>query len=106
MDRAAWWAPVHGVTRVKHNLATKPPSIRDLLYTTGNYIKYLIKKKEFWYLLFQEALLQWKSWVVCPLSALCLPPRTQRLLLKWSVPHCTLNVRQEITSLSDPEGIT
>ena len=24
MDRGAWWAPVHGVTRVGHNLVTKP----------------------------------------------------------------------------------
>ena len=24
MDRGAWWAKVHGVARVKHNLATKP----------------------------------------------------------------------------------
>ena len=26
MDRGAWQARVHGVTRVEHNLATKPPS--------------------------------------------------------------------------------
>ena len=25
MDRGAWWATVHGVARVGHNLATKPP---------------------------------------------------------------------------------
>ena len=25
MDRGAWQAPVHGVARVGHNLATKPP---------------------------------------------------------------------------------
>ena len=25
MDRGAWWATVHGVTRVRHNLATKLP---------------------------------------------------------------------------------
>ena len=25
MDRGAWWATVHGVTRVKHDWATKPP---------------------------------------------------------------------------------
>ena len=24
MDRAAWWATVHRVTRVRHDLATKP----------------------------------------------------------------------------------
>ena len=26
MDRGAWQATVHGVTRVRHDLATKPPS--------------------------------------------------------------------------------
>ena len=26
LDRGAWQAPVHGVTRVGHNLATKPPN--------------------------------------------------------------------------------
>jgi len=25
MDRGAWWATVHGVVRVRHDLATKPP---------------------------------------------------------------------------------
>ena len=25
MDRGAWWATVHGITRVGHDLATKPP---------------------------------------------------------------------------------
>ena len=25
MDRKAWWAAVHGVARVGHNLGTKPP---------------------------------------------------------------------------------
>ena len=25
MDRGAWWALVHGVTRVGHDLVTKPP---------------------------------------------------------------------------------
>ena len=25
MDRSAWWATIHGVTRVGHNVATKPP---------------------------------------------------------------------------------
>ena len=24
-DRGAWWATVHGVTRVRHDLVTKPP---------------------------------------------------------------------------------
>ena len=26
MERGAWWATVHGVTRVRHDLVTKPPS--------------------------------------------------------------------------------
>jgi len=26
MNRGAWWTPVHGVTRVRYDLATKPPS--------------------------------------------------------------------------------
>ena len=25
MDRGAWWAIAHGITRVGHDLATKPP---------------------------------------------------------------------------------
>ena len=25
MDRGTWWATVHGVTRVGHDLVTKPP---------------------------------------------------------------------------------
>ena len=25
MDRGGWWVTVHGVTRVRHNLTTKPP---------------------------------------------------------------------------------
>ena len=25
MDRGAWWTTVHGVTRVGHDLVTKPP---------------------------------------------------------------------------------
>jgi len=26
MDRGAWWATVHGVARIGHDLVTKPPS--------------------------------------------------------------------------------
>ena len=28
MDREAWWGTVHGVTRVEHDLETKPPTFR------------------------------------------------------------------------------
>ena len=32
MDRGAWWAMVHGVTKVGHDLANKlPPHLHDLL---------------------------------------------------------------------------
>ena len=30
MDRGGWQATVHGVARVRHNLATKPPPNREL----------------------------------------------------------------------------
>ena len=37
IDRGAWWATVHGVTRVGHDLVTKPPRCpkyfgRQILY--------------------------------------------------------------------------
>ena len=28
MNRGAWWTPVHGVTRVRHNFVTKPPVLQ------------------------------------------------------------------------------
>ena len=31
MDRGAWWATVHGVARVGHDLATKPQHTQLLL---------------------------------------------------------------------------
>ena len=41
MDRGtwwgAWWATVHGVARVEHNLATKPPSLGYKLIGSVNY---------------------------------------------------------------------
>ena len=30
MDRGAWWAIVHGVARVRHDLATKPLRISEV----------------------------------------------------------------------------
>ena len=36
LDRGAWWATAHGVTRVGHDLATKPPpKIHMILPITG-----------------------------------------------------------------------
>ena len=32
MDRGAWWATVHGVTRVGHDLETKSPSFSKRTY--------------------------------------------------------------------------
>jgi len=37
MDRGAWWATVHGVARVEHNSATKPPSLGYKLTGSVNY---------------------------------------------------------------------
>ena len=38
MDRGAWWATVHGVTRVGHDLATEaPPYIYIYIYMTYIY---------------------------------------------------------------------
>ena len=34
MDRGAWRATVHGVARVEHDLATKPPPIKDTIVLT------------------------------------------------------------------------
>ena len=30
MDREAWWATVYAVTRVRYDLANKPPKVRKL----------------------------------------------------------------------------
>ena len=27
MDRGVWWAEVHGIARIRHNLATNPPHV-------------------------------------------------------------------------------
>ena len=40
MDRGAWQATVHGVTRVRHNLVTKPPACLE---------KWILKEKKFNY---------------------------------------------------------
>ena len=32
IDRGAWWAPVHGVTRVRHGLVTKPSAMPYMIY--------------------------------------------------------------------------
>ena len=29
MDRGAWWATVHGLTRVRHDLVTRPPPLHN-----------------------------------------------------------------------------
>ena len=34
MDRGAWRATVYGVARVEHDLATKPPPIKDTVVLT------------------------------------------------------------------------
>ena len=42
MDRGAWQATVHGVTRVRHDLATKPPppaEVGNLISSSSSYSK-------------------------------------------------------------------
>ena len=43
MGRGVWQAPVHGVARVRHNLATKPPP-PPLLHHSSSFIKELETK--------------------------------------------------------------
>ena len=44
MDRGVWRATVHGVTRVRHDLATKPPPPPQIQRegVSPNYLKYLV----------------------------------------------------------------
>ena len=43
MDRGAWQATAHGVARVRHNLATKPPPPQiQREGVSPNYLKYLV----------------------------------------------------------------
>ena len=45
MDRGAWWAIAHGITRVGHNLVTKPPlPDQNVQYTSMLYIQ----RKHLW----------------------------------------------------------
>ena len=41
MDTGAWWATVHGVTRVGHNVVTKPPPHFLSLVLTQHSLKIL-----------------------------------------------------------------
>ena len=38
MDRAAWWAPVHGVAGVGHDLATKTTTIKPCKHKQRTYL--------------------------------------------------------------------
>ena len=44
MDRGTWLAAVHGVTRVGHDLATKPPPPPPIIYMFCHNIKLLLKR--------------------------------------------------------------
>ena len=54
MERGAWRATDHGVARVKHNLATKPPPFNTVMcgYMISNWSGDLITVKEFYFILF------------------------------------------------------
>ena len=36
MDRGAWWVIVHGITIVRHDLATKPPTTITMINSKTN----------------------------------------------------------------------
>ena len=42
-DRGAWWATVHGIARVGHDLATKTPNHQNLLVHLHYYELHLVK---------------------------------------------------------------
>ena len=50
VDRGAWWATVHEVTRVGHDLVTKPPHLYIQIYmythTQTHMMEYYSKKNE------------------------------------------------------------
>jgi len=41
MDRGAWWATVHGVTRVRHDLEINPPPYIYMLMHMLSLLKYM-----------------------------------------------------------------
>ena len=71
MDRRAWWATVHAVQRVRHNLAIKQHFIRGLLSRTGR--------------AFLCSSLLRKSALGGPSSRFCLPRKTLSLGLHFSI---------------------
>ena len=49
MDRGVWWATVHGVTRVGHDLATEPPpSYIKVNFEVAQTVKHLPTMQETW----------------------------------------------------------
>ena len=49
MDRGAWQATVHGVARVRHDLATKPPPPEEMVKKKQNKkgrVKSLLVRKQ------------------------------------------------------------
>ena len=72
MNRGAWWATVHGVTRVRHDLVTKPPqslkgctrenpwSLQMAGFRTWRFvvITWIIYEKDFKRIIF------WVNWII------------------------------------------
>ena len=51
MNRGAWQATVHGVAKVGHNLATKPPPLMDRALRYFYFVKMLLRHQMGWELL-------------------------------------------------------
>ena len=74
MERGAWWATVHGVARVRHDLATKPFLLR-------------VTQMSLWLVFWYRVLLNVKNVVVSHLQDTC-PPLSATRLLHCSATYC------------------
>ena len=45
MDRTAWWATIHEVARVRHNLVTKPPHATGIMLKINACVTFIKQDK-------------------------------------------------------------
>jgi len=89
MNRRAWWAIVHGVTRVGHSLVTKPQwCSKDLLSALALFMSYALVLQPSWIiwhylnLAFSVLTLDY-----CTSCSLCLSPHSGPLAFMWIFLH-------------------